>query len=127
MAVDGTPTASQIGLKYNLNVTGVSDPISVNLMFNLSQGQILMTPTVDFRSDNISLREFVTKLGNLNITSKSSFMDNNGHGVLRSPPSNHNGGLPQSMQLMALYGPRNVSGNETSLGVYFATHDKDAN
>lgn len=90
MSIDENPTSTNIGLSYDLEIEGVEETVSVGIVYNLSEGQIKMEPKVDFsKTPNIALWDFVLRIGSLEFTNNSTFLDNGGHGVLRTPPSKH--------------------------------------
>jgi len=63
----------------------------------------------------------------MKIKNDSKFLDNNGFGVLSSPPMNYENDTTTSLQFLAMYGPQKIKNVEKSLGLYYGIHDPAGN
>ena len=63
-------------------------------MYKLDQGQIELVPLFDMRSPYVGLKDWGVFLQCVSLNNQSTFFDNIGHGVIHSPPHNHDVDTP---------------------------------
>jgi hypothetical protein len=118
-------------LSYQLVAPEIEEHLQVSMVWTLEQGELALNPIFDTRSPNAGLYDFKVHFGAIKTDKRSTFLDNLGFGAIHSPPATFEGheghSTASTLNLYALYGPQEISGNERSIGLYFGVHDPQGN